>query len=184
MSDPADPMRIVPYDPSWPLLFAELGGRFRAALGDRALRIDHIGSTAVLGLDAKPIIDVQISVVTLEPEGAFRDPLERCGFLWRADNPDLTKRYFRERPGERRTHVHVRRSGTFDEQFALLCRDYLRSHSEAANHYGALKRSVEGLLSTDRDAYVKAKGPFLWAMMHAADEWAQQSGWEPGPSDA
>jgi GrpB-like predicted nucleotidyltransferase (UPF0157 family) len=184
MADPADPMTIAPYDPSWPALFFELGGRLRAALGDVASRIDHIGSTAVPGLDAKPIIDVQVSVAALEPDVPFREPLERCGFLWRADNPELTKRYFRERAGERRTHVHVRRSGSFDEQFALLCRDYLRNHPEAANRYRALKRSLEGLLATDRHAYVEAKGPFLWEMMRAADAWAQLTGWEPGPSDA
>jgi len=65
--------------------FAELGGQLRRALGDVALRIDRIGSTAVPGLDAKPIVDVQISVAALEPVDAFRGALEGCGFSWRAD---------------------------------------------------------------------------------------------------
>jgi len=63
---------IVPYDPAWPALFRQIGGRLREALGDVALRIDHIGSTAVPGLAAKPIIDVQVSVAALEPTDPFR----------------------------------------------------------------------------------------------------------------
>jgi GrpB-like predicted nucleotidyltransferase (UPF0157 family) len=68
---------IVDYDPAWPVLFGELGRTLRAALGAVALRIGHIGSTAVAGLAAKPIIDVQISVAAFEPIEAFKDPLEQ-----------------------------------------------------------------------------------------------------------
>src|SRR5687768_10521599 len=121
-----DPVEIVPYDPEWPLRFRHLASELRAALGDAALRIDHIGSTAVPGLAAKPIIDVQISVAELEPMTGYRARLEELGYRWRSDNPDLGKRYFREREGQPRTHVHVRPAGSFAEQFALLFRDYLR----------------------------------------------------------
>ncbi len=99
----SDAVLVTEYDPTWPTVFAELAERLRAKLGDVALRIDHIGSTAVPGLDAKPIIDVQISVASLEPVGAFRPQIEAGGFAWRADNPELTKRSFRERPGMGRT---------------------------------------------------------------------------------
>ena len=113
-------LTVLEHDPEWSARFAELGGRLRSALGAVALRIDHIGSTAVPGLAAKPIIDVQVSVASLEPVDPYRSALEECGFVWRTDNPERTKRYFRERPGDRRTHVHVRRAGSFSEQFALL----------------------------------------------------------------
>ena len=179
-----DPMSVVAYDPQWPELFQMIGGRLRHELGDIALRIDHIGSTAVPGLDAKPIIDIQISVAALEPTEAYRAALERCGFVWREDNPELTKRYFRERPGERRTHIHVRRAGSFDEQFALLFRDYLISHPDDAGRYATMKRSLSPLLGTDRHAYTESKGPLIWEIIRTAEEWAQLSGWEPGPSDA
>ena len=76
-----------------------------------ALRIDHIGSTSVRGLDAKPIIDIQVSVASFGPLDAYRLPLQRAGFVYRP-GAELTKRYFRERPGERRTHIHVRRAGS------------------------------------------------------------------------
>jgi len=66
-----DRVRIVPYDPAWPPLFARLGGDLRAALGNVAVRIDHIGSTAVPGLVAKPVIDIQVSVAAFDPFSAY-----------------------------------------------------------------------------------------------------------------
>src|SRR5215210_3054766 len=137
----ADVRAVVAYDPAWPQRFAALGRDLRAALGNVALRIDHIGSTAVPGLAAKPIIDVQISVASFEPLSSFRDPIESCGFVWRAENDELTKRYFRERPGRRRTHIHVRRAGSFSEQLNLLHRDYLRTDPIRASEYADLKQS-------------------------------------------
>jgi GrpB-like predicted nucleotidyltransferase (UPF0157 family) len=176
---------LVPdYNPAWMSEFAELGAALRQALGEAALRIDHIGSTSVPGLAAKPIVDVQISVLSLEPVDAYRPAIESCGFAWQADNPELTKRYFREVPPRPRTHVHVRRRGSFDEQFALLFRDYLRVNQERAAAYAAVKRSVAHLLLTDRNAYVDAKSPFIWDVIREADEWAQRTGWEPEPTDA
>ena len=123
MQPDVDVRAVVDYDPVWPELFAALGQQLRNALGSVALRIDHVGSTAVPGLASKPIIDVQISVASFEPLSAFREGIEWCGFVWRAKNEELTRRYFRERPGHRRTHVHVRRAGSFCEQLNLLHRD-------------------------------------------------------------
>lgn len=171
------------YDPEWPVLFRKLGEHLRHELGDVAIRIDHIGSTAIPGIVAKPIIDVQISVVALDPIDSFRPNIERCGFLWRADNTDLTKRYFRERPGERRTHIHVRRHGSFSEQFALLFRDYMRCHPDRVREYADLKQRLLPLLELDREAYTNAKSPFTWQTIQIADEWAKASGWKPGPTD-
>lgn len=175
---------VVPYDPRWVDQFRDVGCRLRDELGDLAVRIDHIGSTSVVGLDAKPIVDVQVSVVSLDPVEAYRLPMERCGLVWRPDNPELTKRYFRERPRGRRTHVHVRRIGSFSEQFALLFRDYLRGHPTRAAEYALEKQRLAPLLLMDRPAYVDAKVPFIWATIQLADEWAQSVGWEPGASDA
>ena len=112
------------------------------------------------GLAAKPIIDIQISVAAFEPLEAFKHPLERLGYVYRADNPERTKRYFREPPGRPRTHVHVRRAGSFSEQWALLFRDYLRAHAEVAAEYAALKRRLAARFRDDRRAYLDAKGRF------------------------
>jgi GrpB-like predicted nucleotidyltransferase (UPF0157 family) len=182
--NPSQDIEVVQYDERWPSLFRELGGTLRDALGDVALRIDHIGSTAVPGLAAKPIIDVQVSVASFEPFDPVRIPMEGLGFVWRAGNPDRMKRYFREAPGTRRTHIHVRRAGSWSEQYALLFRDYLRTHDGDAARYAALKWDLAERYRQDRIAYTDAKGPFIWVTMAKADAWAQEVGWEPGPSDA
>ena len=82
-------VEIAPYDPIWPARFGQLGGELRAALGTNALRIDHIGSTSIPGLTAKPIIDNQISVAAFEPLDAYRLPMEQLGYIFRADNTDF-----------------------------------------------------------------------------------------------
>jgi GrpB-like predicted nucleotidyltransferase (UPF0157 family) len=179
-----EPIEIHPYDQAWPALFSELGGLLRLHLGLVALRIDHIGSTAVPELAAKPIIDIQISVASFEPLAAFLRPLQAGGLRYVVDNPELTKRYFREQPGGRRTHVHVRRAGSFSEQFALLFRDFLRAHDAEADGYGRHKRELARQYRQDRDAYVTAKTPKIWEIIRRADTWAQRTGWEPPASDA
>ena len=177
-------IEVVPYDTGWPALFSRRGAKLRAALGDVALRVDHIGSTSVQGLAAKPVIDIQVSVTSLEPIGAYRLPLEGLGFNYRIDNADLTKRYFREAPGSRRAHIHVRRSGSWAEQFSLLFRDYMRTHQEDAARYAELKRRLAAQYGEDRHGYTEAKEPFIWEVMRLADRWSQDVGWEPGTSDA
>jgi GrpB-like predicted nucleotidyltransferase (UPF0157 family) len=179
-----EPIEIHPYDQAWPTLFSELGGRLRTHLGLVALRIDHIGSTAVAELAAKPIIDIQISVASLDPVAPFLRPLQAGGLRHVADNPELTKRFFREQPGGRRTHVHVRRAGSFSEQFALLFRDFLRTHDTEADGYGRHKEELARRYRHDRDAYVTAKTPQIWEIIRRADTWAQSTGWEPPASDA
>ena len=183
-SDQQRTIEIVSYDPTWPRLFRKLGATLRGALGDVAVRIDHIGSTSVPGMAAKPIIDVQISVRSFQPLEAFKQPLERLGYVYRADNTERTKRYFREPPGSRRTHIHVRRAGSFSEQWALLFRDYLRTQPEVGADYIALKRRLAAQFPHNGAAYTDAKGPFLWEVIRRADGWAQAQGWMPGPTDA
>ena len=179
-----EPIVVVRADPSWALEFRELGGRLRAALDHVAVRIDHVGSTSVPGLDAKPVLDVQVSVAGLEPDAPFRAPLERLGFVYHAPNSDRTQRLFREPPGTRRIHVHVRAAGSFDEQLNLLFRDYLRRHPEARDEYAKVKRDLAERFRQDREGYVRAKEPAVWALLVRAHDWSQRTGWSPGPTDA
>jgi len=180
---PTEKVSIVPYDPRWPAEFRDTGMVIRTTLRDVALRVDHIGSTAVPGLDAKPVIDIQISVQSLEPVDLYRIPLEELGYRFRLANPERTKRYFREPPGQRRTHIHVRRAGSWAEQFALLFRDYLRAHREEAARYAAIKYRLAEEFSTDRRAYTEAKASYVWEIMRKADGWSQVVGWQPGEPD-
>lgn len=88
----SDPIIVVPYDSSWKQEFKSIGFEIQQALGELAIRIDHIGSTSIEGLDAKPIIDIQISVRSLEPMEIYKTKLENIGFVYRYDNPDLTNK--------------------------------------------------------------------------------------------
>jgi GrpB-like predicted nucleotidyltransferase (UPF0157 family) len=178
-----DPIVIVPADPAWPEEFRAIATRIRHAVGPIALRIDHVGSTAVPHLAAKPVIDIQISVANLRPEQPYRGPLEGLGFVAHSANVDRSKRFFREPAGTRRTHVHVRAAGSFDEQLNLLLRDFLRSHEDARSEYARVKRDLAVRFRDDREGYVAAKEPTVWELVRRAHDWMQSTGWSPGPSD-
>ena len=158
-------VEIVKYDSTWPERFRQLANQLRGALRETAERIDHIGSTAVPGLDAKPVIDIQVSVAHLEPVTAYDRAMASLGYVFRADNPDRTKRYFREAPGQPRTHIHVRPCGSWAEQFALLFRDFLRAHPAETERYAAIKYDLAARYGEDREGYSEAKGPFIWEVI-------------------
>jgi GrpB-like predicted nucleotidyltransferase (UPF0157 family) len=192
-----DPIEIVPYREEWQEEFRALAARLREGLGDLALRIDHIGSTAVPGLPAKDVIDIQVTVASLEPAEPIREGLARTGFVLRDDigddhrppgeegpEEDWLKRFAREAPGEKRTHIHLRRQGRRNQRYALLFRDYLRAHPLMAEAYARLKVQIAHFHHDDRDAYVEIKDPAVDLIALPAEEWAERTGWQPGPSDA
>jgi GrpB-like predicted nucleotidyltransferase (UPF0157 family) len=190
------------YRPEWPGEFARLAASIRAALGPLALRIDHIGSTSVPGLNAKDRIDIQVTVADFEPQtvAALAAGLEGIGYSLRPDiasdhrpphlsaeespDPEWEKRYFRAPEGQRPTNLHVRAAGRANQRYALLFRDYLRTHPAAAAGYGELKRRLAVVAGEDRDAYVDTKDPVCDILLAAAEDWAAATGWAPGPSDA
>ncbi len=176
-------VEIHEYTQEWAREFEEIGDSLRSGLAESAVRIDHIGSTSIPGLAAKPIIDIQVSVIALEPMDGYRDGIESLGYAWRRDNPEKTKRYFREQLGRRRTHIHVRKLGSWHEQYALLFRDYLRLHPDARDRYEQVKRELAERFRHDRHRYTDAKAPIFWEIMQKADRWAAATGWEPGPTD-
>ena len=94
-----DQWRISNHDSGWKVLFNDIALKLRNSLGDLAIRIDHVGSTSIVGLDAKPIIDIQISVLNYDDITSYKPKIESVGFVFREENPDKAKRYFRELPG-------------------------------------------------------------------------------------
>jgi GrpB-like predicted nucleotidyltransferase (UPF0157 family) len=179
-----DPIEVVPYDPDWPGLFAGMAQRIRAAMGPLALRIDHIGSTAIPGLAAKPIIDVQVSVQSFEDAAAIERAIGSLGFLRRADNPDKTQLFFREPSGDRHAHIHVRLSGSFQEAFTLLFRDYLRCHTDQAKAYEENKYKLNSANTAGKLSDINGKEPLVWNIIIKANKWSEETGWHPGKSDA
>ncbi|WP_339293178.1 GrpB family protein [Paenibacillus sp. FSL W8-0187] len=178
-----DPVIIEPYSDNWPSLFDELRAQIVTKIGSDVYRIDHIGSTAVVGLAAKPIIDIQISVRDLGNIESIISGLASIGYRYRLDNDDLTKRYFREAPGTRRTHIHVRQAGSWSEQFNLLFRDYLRTHEDDRDQYARTKYEIANRYRDQREQYVEAKTEIVWDIIKKANTWSQKIGWNPSEAD-
>jgi GrpB-like predicted nucleotidyltransferase (UPF0157 family) len=177
-------IEICAWSPEWRETFRRKAVAIREALGSSALRIDHIGSTSIDGLAAKPVIDIQVSVAGFDPIDRLAQAMDAAGYMWRRSNPDLAKRYFRERPGEERTHVHMRRAGSWHEQWALLFRDYMRQHLDEHGPYVELKTALASTHRSDRAAYTAGKEDHLWSIIRRADRWAAETGWSPGSTDA
>lgn len=173
-----DPVFVVPYDPRWPELYTATRDDLRNAMGDVAVRVDHVGSTAVPGLTAKPVIDIQISVPDVEDEGTYLPAVVSTGVPLRAREPG--HRYFRPLSGRPRTvQIHVCDSGGRWERTHLLFRDYLLAHSEARDAYGTLKEELADRYRNDRIAYNEAKTGFIFDTLDLASDWATQTGWTP-----
>lgn len=172
-----DKVIIAPYDVGWVDEYRELEKMIKEQMGELAVRIDHIGSTAVPGLAAKPVIDIQVSVKAFEPFAPIKNALEAAGFRYMEGNPERTKRYFREAEGNKRTHVHVRLEGHWSQQFPLLFRDYLRTHREDSLRYELLKYTLAERFPEDREGYMTGKESLIWDIMKRADRWAQETGW-------
>jgi GrpB-like predicted nucleotidyltransferase (UPF0157 family) len=186
---------IVPSGPQWPLEFRRIGMPLREALGDRAVRIDHIGSTAVPGLAAKEVIDVQVTVATLDA-GKLVRALAPLGYtLWegitgdhlppgRDDPPEeWRKLFFRAAEGQRRPNLHIRQAGRANQRYALLLRDYLRADLRVRGVYEQVKETLARLHPEDLDAYYDVKDPVCDIIMVAAERWASEMSYAPGPSD-
>ena len=136
-------LEIVPSDRTWPLAFAAERARIAAALGAVAIRIDHHGSTAVSGLAAKPIIDIQVSVLTLQPLESYAAGLSQLGYVHRPHADDSFCPFFhRPEMWPHTHHVHVVESGGAEERRTLAFRDYLREHPQVAREYEDLKRAL------------------------------------------
>lgn len=178
-----DQWRIAEHEPEWNHLFIDVASKLRDSLGDLAIRIDHVGSTSIIGLDAKPIIDIQVSIEDYDNLLNYKSKIEQVGFVLREDNSDQTKRYFRELPGTRRTHVHVRRAGSYSEQITLLFRDYLREHPTDCLTYAQEKHRLMKMHKNEHPKYVEGKGPIIWGIIRKAHMWSQEVGWKPAKSD-
>ena len=155
-----DPVEVVPYDPSWPERYERWRQHLVEALGETAVRIDHVGSTAVPGLAAKPVIDIQVGVADVEDETVYVPAIGSLGVPLRFREPG--HRYFRPPAGRPRdVQIHVCCAGGAWEREHLRFRDLLRSDPELAGRYGRLKLELCARFRDDRLAYTDAKTVFI-----------------------
>lgn len=139
-----------------------------------AVRLEHVGSTSVPGLAAKPILDLQLSVTDVEPRARYTGILEKLGYLFVPD-PELPDFHFFARPPERPRshHLHVCRAGGEHELRHLALRDYLRAHRDEAAGYGALKRELVREHPRDRLAYMAGKQRYIHELEARALSWVR-----------
>ncbi|HLY47812.1 MAG TPA: GrpB family protein [Solirubrobacteraceae bacterium] len=174
-----EPVVIVAYDPGWPERFERWRARIAGVLGRSALAIEHVGSTSVPGLAAKPIVDIQVSVAALENESAYVPALAEVGLQLRSR--DELHRHLRPFAGfPRDVHVHVCAQGETWEREHLLLRDYLRTHPHAVLAYGAAKQELAVRWREDSVAYSEAKSDVILDTLRAAEDWAASTGWAVG----
>lgn len=195
------PARLVPPDPSWSDQAQRIVNRLKTSCGHRALRVDHIGSTAVPDFPAKDVIDIQITVESLSAADELVEPLLAAGYprieritedapkygarsaVARYDHEDdpalWRKRIHASADPGRPTNVHVRAAGWPNQQFALLFVDWLTADPDARADYLDVKRAAEGSGDGDTADYAGAKEPWFLDAYRRAWEWADSTGWQP-----
>ena len=158
---------VVDYEPSWPAVFAQISGPILDAVSDIAIAIEHVGSTAVRGLAAKPVIDIDVVV----PRGRVADAiarLETLGYEHRGDLGVPQREAFRRPPGLPRHHLYLCPEGSLALANHLAVRDYLRAHPVEARAYGELKKRLAGEFAHDIDGYIAGKTDFLLAILRTS----------------
>lgn len=161
-----DEIKLVPYDPTWPMQYAAEIARVLAALpGDLIIAVEHFGSTAISGLPAKPIIDILIAARSVgEARAVAVGRLDSLGYAFWPDNPKTDRLFFVKGlppSAPQRTH-HIHMTEIDGEMWQrLIFRDYLRAHPDEAARYAALKHDLATRHSQDREAYTDAKSDYV-----------------------
>jgi GrpB-like predicted nucleotidyltransferase (UPF0157 family) len=160
-------VRLVEYDERWPSLFAAEAERLLAFADGLPVRLEHIGSTAVPGLCAKPVLDMLAGRTAGTSAAAWIAWLQRAGFDHRGEQ-DVPGREFFRRGQPRAYHVHlVEQSGILWRNY-LAFRDHLRADAQAAARYAELKRSLAATFPRDREAYINGKTALVWEIVERA----------------
>jgi GrpB-like predicted nucleotidyltransferase (UPF0157 family) len=162
-------LTVVAYDPAWPIQFEKEKELIFAALGQRVTFVEHIGSTAVPGLAAKPIIDVLVGVQQLGDVAWYVEPFARAGYV--VGKQEMPGRWFFKKnvDGIRVCNLHIVPAEGYSDRHELVFRDYLRNHPEAANRYRRLKLGLAAqFLPANRPAYTRAKTEFVQDIVNLA----------------
>lgn len=159
-------IKIVDYDADWPKKFATHAKKIASALGGSALRIEHIGSTSVPGLAAKPIIDILIVVQNSADESAYLPRLEAAGYILRVREPDWNEHRMFRTP-DRDAHIHIYSAGCPEIERNLAFRDRLRRNRDDRRRYEQTKRELAAREWPDMNAYAEAKTDMIESILAA-----------------
>jgi len=157
----SEPIIIVPYDPAWPGIFVRLRDGIVAALGATVLRVEHVGSTSVPGLAAKPIIDIDAVILTETDLPEAIRKLAGAGYRHEGERGIAGRHAFAQPDGLPAHHLYVCDDGNPELRRHLAFRDYLRANPAESARYGALKERLAAQFGSDRDGYTDAKSAFI-----------------------
>jgi GrpB-like predicted nucleotidyltransferase (UPF0157 family) len=162
-------VRVVPYNPEWPGCFHAERELLRETLGEKVLAIRHIGSTAIRGMPAKPIIDILASVRNLADVADFTNQLAALGYEDKGDGGVFGRRYFVKGSEAARTHhLNFYVMGSTGWTTHVLFCEYLKSHQPLAKQYAQLKEKLANDFPTDRASYTNGKETFVAAVLEKA----------------
>jgi GrpB-like predicted nucleotidyltransferase (UPF0157 family) len=164
-------VNLSPHREEWHELFAAEAGQLTAAADKHALAIEHIGSTAICGIAAKPIIDIALAVREIADVEHIIQPFGNLGYVYRGENGIPDRHYFRKGSLRRTHHLHVVTYGSDLWRNHLLFRDYLRAHPQIAAQYENLKRELAQTHQENREAYTEGKTEFIENVLKAAIEY-------------
>jgi len=157
-----EPVQIVPYDPSWPVAFEQERALLERAIGPSITGgIHHVGSTAVPGLAAKPVIDILVGIKDLASARAHIEPLAALEYFYAPYRADVMLWFCKPSPAARTHHLHLVPTGSERFRDELAFRDHLRQHPKSAEAYARLKQELAARFRDDREAYTEAKADFV-----------------------
>jgi GrpB-like predicted nucleotidyltransferase (UPF0157 family) len=167
------PITLVEYDPRWPELYAREANRIRSVLGDKALQVEHVGSTSVPGLCAKPIIDMLLVVSDSADEPSYIPDLEAAGYTLRIREPEWFEHRLLKGP-DIDINLHVFSAGTSVPERMLRFRDWLRSNEADRKKYAQVKRSLAKNKWQHVQHYADTKTAIVREIMNWANAAEQQ----------
>jgi GrpB-like predicted nucleotidyltransferase (UPF0157 family) len=170
----SSPIWIAPYDPLWPREFAAEAARIADACRDLPVRLEHIGSTSVTGMSAKPIIDILAGVPPRASRSTYVAAIRALGYEHHGALGIPGRNYFR-RGSPRSHHIHLVNWSSAFWRDHLMFRDFLRRDAVAAQEYAALKRELAAMFADDRLRYNEEKGPFINAVLRRARKDADEA---------
>lgn len=163
-------VKLIPYDSVWATEFEQEKQRLLDVFGDKLIAVEHIGSTAVPGLSAKPIIDMIAAIASFDELEKFVEPLQDLGYEYMPNRMFTDRKFFPKGSHSNRTHHLnlVLKDDVNQWESPLVFRDYLRDHQEARDEYAELKASLAKQYSADRQRYTRSKNDFIQRILRSA----------------
>lgn len=164
-------IEVTVFNKEWAVLFEEEAEKIKYIFGENLISIDHIGSTSVAGLKAKPIIDIMPVVKNIYLVDQNNEEMQKLGYEPMGEFGIAGRRYFRKGQEKRTHHVHIFQEGSPDIKRHIAFRDYLRAHPNLRDRYGALKSKLAEQFPFDKESYINGKDALVKEIEAQALEW-------------